>query len=128
MRALLLAIAACCLPAAALADPPPTPPPVALAVAVSDASCTTEPAPRKPILRARAARAGTARLRVIGRGALCQATWRASRQGRQVTVGAFDADEATACGTCAAVLTLSPLPGGEWTVTVEGASLRVRTR
>jgi hypothetical protein len=91
-------------------------------------ACTTEPAPRTPILKRRPSPRARLRVRVTGSGAYCRATWTADRAApgsTDVTITATaDAGAPSACGTCVVDLLITRLGRGDYTLHLDGATLR----
>lgn len=107
------------LPIAALVLALATPAVAAPTVRVASSSCTTEPAPTAPIVRAHGTR-GTVHVTVVGAGHLCAAGWTAAIAGRTLTLTADASVDAPACpSTCAIDLVVRGVARGAWTVRVE---------
>lgn len=109
MRAATAALLLLALAVPAAADP---------SVSVVRSDCTTEPAPRAPIVRARHGK-GVIRVHVVGAGHLCAAGWTLRTTSRVLTLKPDASVDAPACpSTCAIDLVVRGLPG-RWNVRVE---------
>lgn len=89
--------------------------------------CTTEPAPRTPIVKVTASR-GSILVDVVGVGGWCHATWSVIPRDRTVELVPKLSDAASLCGTCALQLQVDQLERGRWTVVVGGVSREVVLR
>jgi hypothetical protein len=102
--------------------------PVEPAVYPRRVACTTEPAPRAPIVEQRPSPRARLRVRVIGAGSLCRATWSAARAAPGSTdltlTATAGADPPSACGTCVVDLLITRLGRGDYRVTFAGTTLR----
>jgi hypothetical protein len=89
---------------------------------------TTEPSPTAPILRARKAPRGAARIRVVGDGALCGATWTVAARDRRVELTAAPAAGISFYGTCALTVTIRGLARGRHVIALDGRRVTVKVR
>lgn len=108
MRPLLVAALVAALAAPALADP---------TVTVARSACSTEPAPRSPIVRARQGK-GVIRVHVVGAGHLCAAGWTLRTTSRVLTLVHDASVDAPACPSTCAIDLVVRIPG-RWNVRVE---------
>ena len=92
------------------------------------ATCTAAPPPAAPALAQRRSPRARLLVRVTGRGAYCHARWTADRAApgsTAITLTAdADADAPSTCGTCTIDLLITRLGRGDYTVTLDGSTLR----
>ncbi len=89
---------------------------------------TTEPAPRTPIVKSRAAPGGTAILDIVGPGDWCSGLWTAAETGRELTFGLSRDRSIALDGTCAFRLTVTGLSSGRWTFRIGTAQIAATAR
>ena len=97
-------------------------------VAVSERAATTEPEPRSPIVRLRAAPAGALVVDVVGPGDWCHGLWTVAVQKRELHFGLSRDRSIAMAGTCAFRMMVRDVPAGTWVLRIGDAQVRARVR